>query len=531
LLARLYLLAAVLALDCAAVASIPHSASLLGPIAPAGILGFAIFLGLGRLQLKSIQEKTRFNIGFFAFHLVCILAVVACNFLTLHGYAHQLDTPAGLLSLRILLILGLLLLTFALIPASTWIKTLRTTHPLGIYALSAGFLAWALRSPVQSLWSGSSSALGRTLQSFAFQAVHALLRPILPQLAVDPATFSIGTPNFSILIAEQCSGLEGLGLVLVFTAAWLGYFRKESRFPQALLLVPCALICVWSLNIVRIAALVLIGDAGAPDVAMVGFHSQAGWIAFTSVAFAFSMATRKLAWVRRIPEPESSAQQPLVETSGESPATGAYLVPFLAILAATFISKAASGYFEWLYPLRFVAAAAALWYFRPVLKKLDWRFDWTAPVAGSAVFLLWIAPTLWSGLRDDSTASVPLGVALQALSPAARITWIAFRVAAAVITVPIAEELAFRGYLSRRLMNREFDTVPFRSLGILAVGLSSVAFGCMHGQHWLVGILAGLAYAVVLKRRGRIGDAVVAHAVSNLLLAVWVLARGDWSQW
>jgi membrane protease YdiL (CAAX protease family) len=53
----------------------------------------------------------------------------------------------------------------------------------------------------------------------------------------------------------------------------------------------------------------------------------------------------------------------------------------------------------------------------------------------------------------------------------------------------------------------------------------------MHGQHWLVGIVAGLAYAFLLRHRGRMGDAVVAHAVSNLLLAVWVLTRGDWGLW
>jgi CAAX prenyl protease-like protein len=109
--------------------------------------------------------------------------------------------------------------------------------------------------------------------------------------------------------------------------------------------------------------------------------------------------------------------------------------------------------------------------------------------------------------------------------------WIAFRVAAAAITVPIAEELAFRGYLLRRLIHRDFDAVPFSQLTILSIGLSSVAYGLMHGQHWMAGIVAGLAYALALKWRGRIGDAVIAHAISNLMLAAWVLARGDWAQW
>jgi CAAX prenyl protease-like protein len=212
---------------------------------------------------------------------------------------------------------------------------------------------------------------------------------------------------------------------------------------------------------------------------------------------------------------------------GESPAIRAYLVPFLAILAASFVSKAASGYFEWLYPLRFWAAAIALCYFWPELKKLNWRFGWLGPVAGVAVFLLWIAPSWWA----HQSAASPLGPALAALSPTARWTWISFRVAAACLTVPIAEELAFRGYLARRFISREFDQVSFTSLTALSVALSSLAFGLMHGQHWMVGILAGLAFAVALRWRGRMGDAVVAHAVSNLLLAAWVLRFGDWAQW
>jgi exosortase E/protease (VPEID-CTERM system) len=323
--------------------------------------------------------------------------------------------------------------------------------------------------------------------------------------------------------------MEGLGLVLVFTGVWLWYFRKENRFPQALLLIPSALVTVWLLNIVRIAVIILIGNAGAADVAMVGFHSQAGWIAFTAVALLFCMATRKIAWVRSAPADAGGVidGSPEMTDQDESVATAAYLVPFLAILAASFISKAASGYFEWLYPLRFIAAAVALWCFRSEYKRLDWRFGWVAPATGAAIFLAWIVPGLWIHDRPES----PLGSALAALSPSMHAAWIAFRIAAAVITVPIAEELAFRGYLARRITGRNFDEVSFSRLTALSVCLSAIAFGLMHGSHWFVGTLAGFAYAVALRWRGRIGDAIVAHATSNLLLAAWVLMRDDWSLW
>jgi CAAX prenyl protease-like protein len=148
-------------------------------------------------------------------------------------------------------------------------------------------------------------------------------------------------------------------------------------------------------------------------------------------------------------------------------------------------------------------------------------------LTGAGVFLIWLMPSLFAHPREAST----LGAALATLSPQARWVWITFRIAAAVLTVPIAEELAFRGYLARRLVNHEFDTIPFSSVTALSIGLSSAAFGLMHGRQWMVGIVAGLAYAGVMKWKGRLSYAIVAHAITNLLLAIWVISQGNWSQW
>lgn len=507
-----------------------------------GVVAYAVFLGLGYSRLKLYQDEIPFNGWAFGAHLMLVLSVCLGNLAAMRGLGAVANSAAGQLTARIALLLGVALLALAVLPLRTWISTIRSTSPLWLFAGSAGVAASILRYPFQSLWEASSTGVGGFLQKSAFHAVRAVLQLFLPGLIANPSDFTIGTNRFMVIILEQCSGMEGLALVLVFTIVWLAYFRKESRFPQALLLIPCALLCVWLLNIVRICALILIGDGGAPDVAMVGFHSQAGWIAFTAVAFAFSMATRKLSWVRKPPtdavQPDGDLAMAGAEgrtavlehaglETGESPATGAYLVPFLAIVAASFVSRAASGYFEWLYPLRFVAAAVAIWFFRDELKKLNWRFGWMAPLTGTAIFLIWIASAWWT----KEPAPSGLGAALAALSPAARITWIAFRVAAAGLTVPVAEELAFRGYLSRRLIDREFDLVPFTSVTMLSMVISSIVFGLLYGQHWLSGMLAGMAFALVLKWRGRIGDAVVAHATSNLLLAAWVVLRGDWAQW
>ena len=532
LLGRLYLLAAVLTLDCFLLASTPHAAPLLGPLAPCGIVSFAVFLGLAYRRLKTACDEIPFRPFWFLVHVLFVGAVCWGDRAAERNASSWLNSSPALLLSGAALVLGIGFLAFACVPFSVWIRTARDTSPAWIYALLAGVAAWVLRSPAQSLWIHSSSSNVYFLQIVAFRAVKFIVGLVLPNLVVQSGPFILGTPNFTVSIGAPCSGIEGLGLVLVFTSVWLWFFRKENRFPQALLLIPCALVCVFLLNIVRIATLILIGNAGAPEIAIVGFHSQAGWIAFTLVALGFSMATQKLSWVRKTPVLDSQRREPPArstanESAYESPATAAYLLPFLAILGASFLSKSASGYFEWLYPIRFIAAAIALWLFRSELRKLNWRFDWTAPLTGTAIFLLWIAPEAWV----HPTAHSALGSALAALPTGSRLIWIAFRVAAAVVTVPIAEELAFRGYLARRIQSRSFEQIPFTQLSLVAIGLSSVAFGVMHGQHWLAGVAAGLAFAVVLRRRGRIGDAVMAHAVANLLLAAWVLCRGDWGLW
>ena len=77
------------------------------------------------------------------------------------------------------------------------------------------------------------------------------------------------------------------------------------RFLHALLLFPAGIVVLFVLNIVRIAALILLGDIGATKIALGGFHSQVGWIAFTTVALGFTLVARRIAWLR--PEPLSIA--------------------------------------------------------------------------------------------------------------------------------------------------------------------------------------------------------------------------------
>ena len=88
----------------------------------------------------------------------------------------------------------------------------------------------------------------------------------------------------------------------------------------------------------------------------------------------------------------------------------------------------------------------------------------------------------------------------------------------------------FRGYLLARLGGNSPAINSRMPFDLFAFVVSSVLFGLLHGA-WVAGILAGMAYGWMRYRRGRLGDAVVAHMTTNLLLSGYVLATGQWSYW
>lgn len=521
-----------------------------------GVVGFAIFfLTFAWLNHKSAilaaardTADSRFNFGFLAAH---VLAIAVFALLSSFLYGTSLSPLYSDLLALAWLAAGLSAIAFggfAVLGPPLWLRIARHTGYLWIVTLTAVVLACIVGNSSRSLWPWAAGV--------TFRMTRFLVSPFMPGLIVDPAKLQIGGPRFLGEIAPQCSGLEGVGLMLAFGVAWLALFRKQCRFPQALLLLPAGAVLIFLLNSVRIAALILIGNAGAERIAAGGFHSQAGWIVFNLVALGFTMASSSLPWLsktgRHAPTAPSAQARPLAKTHGqpypgrgepcgcssgqsvvrglktstvENP-TAAWLVPFITILAAGMISHSLTSDFEWLYPLRLLSAVVALAFFRRRYASLDWHMDWSGPVTGGIVFVLWI------GLdRFISPGANAMPAALATALPLTRNAWLAARVLAAVVTVPLAEELAFRGFLYRRLISADFESVSLRRFSWVALLVSSVLFGLLHGSRWFAGVVAGALYGLVLIRRGRIGDAVAAHATTNALIAADVLIFHHWNLW
>jgi exosortase E/protease (VPEID-CTERM system) len=284
--------------------------------------------------------------------------------------------------------------------------------------------------------------------------------------------------------------------------------------------VPIGIVTIFGLNAVRIALLLLIGHAGYPDVALFGFHSQAGWIAFIIGAGAVALLSRRPIFLRRDSVPrEASIPQDAPTTN----ATAAYLVPLLAILAAGMLSRAMSGRFEVLYPLRFVLGIGALLAYRRALRHtVNWSFTWRGPVAGAVVGTL-------TAVTAHFLIATPAAVnPLASLPRVAQFLWMASSWGAAILVLPIAEELAYRGFLMRRLAQADFDSMPFTSVRWPAVCISAVVSAAGQGSLFLPGIMAGLAYGALIVRRARFGDAVAAHAIANAIIVAAVWRSAPW---
>jgi len=414
----------------------------------------------------------------------------------------------------------LLLWMLAVAPGRFWLRLIRQEYKSLLMGCLVGISAWILLAILSRY---ETSLLGQrgfwnSLAIPTLQLVHSLLGWFYTDLVYQPEAFLLGTASFQVEITYACSGIEGISLITLFLSIYFWLFRNELRFPQAFWLFPVGIILIWLANVVRIAMLIVIGASYSPEIALQGFHAQAGWIAFTLIAIGAIALSNRMRFFTVI-EPESRV------IGSDKPLAAALLIPLLVLMAASMITSASSGGFDILYPLRIIAVALVLWHFRRSYKGLGWKWAWQAPAIGTVVFVIWILLE-----PDVDSSKTALAQGLMELTNGTAAVWLVFRVLGSVIMVPLVEELAFRGYLIRKLIAKDFENVSLGQFSWFSFVLTSVLFGLLH-ERWLAGTLAGMAYALALYHRKQLGDAVVAHMTTNALIAIFVLIQARWSLW
>lgn len=212
-----------------------------------------------------------------------------------------------------------------------------------------------------------------------------------------------------------------------------------------------------------------------------------------------------------------------------------WILPFLLFLALlglplVGLSPRWNEAIRWL-----VVGGAVLLVSRPVL---DLRVSrWGGSIAlGVVVFLVWIAPDhLIEGYRRGILFSNPLiGTPESSFHEAGRSDTLALvlRFARAALLVPVVEELFWRGWLPRWIADPEdFRRIPLGAFSTPAFWLTAILFASEHGSWWEVGLVAGAMYNWWMQRTRSLGDCILAHAVTNACLSVWVVTGGRWQYW
>lgn len=187
---------------------------------------------------------------------------------------------------------------------------------------------------------------------------------------------------------------------------------------------------------------------------------------------------------------------------------------------------------RWLYAVRVGLVLALLLVFARYYQELKWSVTkpgakaWLVSVAiGVVVFVLWVMPwpqwaqTEASGgfnpLRDDGSMDLLLATV---------------RFTGAALIVPIMEELFWRSFLLRWIKQQDFLNVDPAKVGWLAFTIVVVLFGVEHSL-WLAGMVAGVAYTALYMVYRNLWTPIIAHAVTNGLLGIWVLNTANWQYW
>jgi CAAX prenyl protease-like protein len=187
---------------------------------------------------------------------------------------------------------------------------------------------------------------------------------------------------------------------------------------------------------------------------------------------------------------------------------------------------------RWLYPATVLLVGGLLvWWWRNYgeLQRSNWptaRELLLAVLVGLAVFVAWInldAP--WMQLAKPAAGFVPVDAQGQLIWPLVVARWLG-----AALLVPVMEELFWRSFLMRWIERPVFEGVDPRRVGLRAVVLSTFVFMLAHTL-WLAAIVAGLAYAWLYRATGRLWAAVIAHAVTNGALGIWVVMQRQWAFW
>jgi CAAX prenyl protease-like protein len=185
------------------------------------------------------------------------------------------------------------------------------------------------------------------------------------------------------------------------------------------------------------------------------------------------------------------------------------------------------------YTVKVVIVCAAAWMSRSAWKDLrPWPRGWVTVLAlalGLLVTGLWVALDAYYPHLPSSLGK-RVGFDPTPLPPVAAAVFVCIRMFGLALLVPLVEELFWRSFLIRWLIDQDFQRVPIGRVTPLSAGISSLLFAAVHPE-WLPALLTGLLWAYLLWQAKSVSACVISHATANFALGVYVIVARDWKYW
>ncbi len=211
-----------------------------------------------------------------------------------------------------------------------------------------------------------------------------------------------------------------------------------------------------------------------------------------------------------------------------------YVLPMALFVLFTFAEGyAPTTFYPWLYTVKVAVVTVALALCFPRFRHEIKPTVSVLPLAllvGLAVCAEWV-------LLNPFVPPLP-GSNRTAYNPFAEITnpfgvwaFLGVRFFGLALLVPVMEEVFWRSFGLRFASDQDrWQSLPVGTFTIPGLLITSSLFALAHPE-WLVAFICAVAYAFLLRQTRSLFAVIVAHAVTNAALGVYVLLTGNWHYW
>jgi uncharacterized protein len=208
----------------------------------------------------------------------------------------------------------------------------------------------------------------------------------------------------------------------------------------------------------------------------------------------------------------------------------ARIAPFFIFVVLTAgQGKLGAGSAYWFYVAKTIVGAWLIYEMRPFVPEMRWAISAEAVVIGIVIFIVWVG---LEGHYPKLIHSPSTGNPATAFAANSGLPWFfnIVHILGMTFIVPPIEEVFYRSFVYRYIVSPNFLEVPLNRFKPMAFCGTVLLFGIAHNE-WLPGLLCGAAYQWLVLRKNRLGDAMFAHAITNLLLGIYIVRYGAWQLW